>query len=870
MRDWREALFLAPAWLAIALLLFVTVSISAGSLSPRVQRLTGDWVGKIEAGDRSWSKVVAYPGLLQRQGVPSSSLVRSARGVQVDGPEPMALWVDAPCCALIANWDGEEVGRSGNPMAFGAHDRRLGSLLAIVPPTEPGSEHTIELVLRGDFGKGGITGNILFGPADDVFRAASAQETQRLALALGLSLLAFLPLTVAAGRRSRSPYLFYGLFASCLALQSYAQSNAGSDLIGTAEAALRLQRVAGGALAPLMIGFLFAYVYGDIDRYVKAFLAIGVTLALAGLVTPAGWLYGLEIVQDITLALGIPWFVYLLFQGVRRKVPGAWLLVGLTLLPVMFGVIWEIILTHGMRTGQSQLFEASLLMVGGTGAALMLKDALVSARHEQLISSSVDAMVVVGESGLISDANPSAEAVLGPCIDRNLLEYVEAEDHPVVRAHIQRGRKGGDRVEFRLSPEIEGVVESLATPLDPDITLLVLRDVTQRKHIDRSLIHAARLETVGLLLGGIAHDFNNMLGTLLAHVGWLQVRIDDAPAQDRMERMESTIDRASQLTRRLLTIARGSSAELGAIDLAAVCRNAVELVEPTLGSNIGLELQLPPQLPPVHGDAAELEQVLVNLLVNARDAMDDGGRVRLAVRAFQLQDGARGVCAMVEDNGPGVPDEVRSEIFQPFITTKGRGTGLGLAVASQVARDHHGRIWHEERPGGGARFLLALRHADAVDQAPAPLPEGRSVLLVEDERVLLEDYSTALRNAGYDVTAMGDPAQAASWMLGRKPDILVTDVVMDGLSGLELATLCSHRYPDVPVLLVSGFIPDDNLAYSTWHRLHKPLRAARLVSTVGHLRRRAERAERGEMDITRVTYLFPTLQELTAERVGFT
>jgi two-component system cell cycle sensor histidine kinase/response regulator CckA len=228
----------------------------------------------------------------------------------------------------------------------------------------------------------------------------------------------------------------------------------------------------------------------------------------------------------------------------------------------------------------------------------------------------------------------------------------------------------------------------------------------------------------------------------------------------------------------------------------------------------------------------------------------------------------RGVALMVEDDGPGIHDARKEEIFQPFVTTKATGTGLGLAVARQILSDHHGRIWLEDRPGGGARFLLALRHADAVDEAPAPLPSGRRVVLVEDEPVLLEDYSRALREGGYDVAAFTSGSEAARHLATGHLDILVTDVVMPGMNGLELAGLCQELHPAAPILLVSAFIPDRSLRHvvpdGRWTQLHKPVRAARLVATVGTLRRRVERLTRGDEDITHTSMVLPDLDRLTA------
>ncbi|NCG18870.1 MAG: response regulator [Rhodobacterales bacterium] len=867
--DWRDVLWTAPVWLGLALVMWITLSIAVQRPGEGVRSLRGTWSAEYSSMTGTEPVLLELPGLLIHQGIPTTDLVIARKTVKVDSTQLHALWLDAPLYSATVRWDGLEIARLGDPTLEGDAYRKDGSLLAVLPPSDPNVDHILELVLRGDYGRGGVYGRILFGPVNEVVASSSAHETQRLSLALGLSLLAFLPLTVATRRPLRPAYIFYGLFACCLATLSYGQSDISASMLPNALQSIRLQRLAEGPLAALLIAFMGSFLYGKTSPAQQWFLRLGLVSSAAGLFWPASSLYTLESLQDVTLLVGIPWFILLLYQGVKLRIPGIWIIVILAGFPSVIGVIPEIFHSHGMRDGTSHLFEASLLLVGGCGAALILRDAKTSARHERLIARSVDAMIGVNVQGLIHDANPAAMGMLGAdCLNRNIFEFVDAQDHPLMLAHIQRGVKSGDRADFQLADSGGIEVESLATPLERELALLVIRDVTVRKNIDRGMLQAARHETVVLLLGGIAHDFNNMLGTLLAHVGFLQSTVDNPKILHRMGRMENTIARASQLTRRLLTITRGSSTELGPTNLHRVCRDAIELIEPTLPENVSLAFTIPDSLPPAYAEGAELEQVLVNLMVNARDAVEGGGTIHLVVHAFQLTDGARGICIMVEDDGPGVPMELREDVFKPFVTTKGRGTGLGLAVASQVAKDHHGRIWYEDRPGGGARFLLALRHADAVVEAPTPLPQGRKVLLVEDKRVLLEEYSRALTAAGYDVTAYEDPTLAAAWLMASSPDVLVTDVVMEGLSGIDLATLCSHRYPKCPVLLVSGFIPDESMAMNGWHRLHKPVRAARLVATVGRICRRAERAERGEPDITCVTYLFPSLEDMTAAAVG--
>ncbi len=805
----------------------------------------------------------APDGTERPTGIPSEMVgergpIELRRRISAPTDAPLALWLRGTSGAADVFVDGEPVA------AIGRDGRTPRSIVIGLPPMDAFARHDLAIRLEGDGGLG-LEG-VAIGPVQAIADTASRHTSRDLGVAVAMAILAIVALGVRATRDAPHPgWAALGSTAATMALARWAQTPGAEERLGIGLA--HVTGLAAAAPTPWLVASLFgALAAGSWSR--NATLGVGAG-ALAAVTIVAWRPASADAIGTASLiASGVGMALAGLIAaraGRGRDLAGACLSVGA---PLFVGAVGDLTAAEG--TGAwAALGSVGLL----TGAWLQLVLGLANARERDagLLAGTSDAMLTCDAAGTVTDATPGSTTVLG-AVSGRLFDHVHADDRPLLRAHLARAAARRDRAEFRLA-QGDRTVESHGSPFAAGQVLLVLRDVTQRRRLDQGLLHAARLETVGMLLGGIAHDFNNMLGTLLAHVGILQGTVDDPRSRDRLERMEATIDRASQLTRRLLTVARGSASSLGPTDLGQVIRSASDLVDPTLPRGIGLTVDLPPDLPPVHGDAQELEQVLVNLLVNGRDALGTSGRLRLAVRPWQIEGGHRGLAVLIEDTGPGVPEALREDIFAPFFTTKGRqGTGLGLAVARQVLRDHHGRIWVEERPGGGARFLMALRHADAMDEAPAPLPEGRRVLVVDDEAVLLDGYVLALRDAGYDPVPFTDPRAAARWLESERPDLLATDVVMDGMNGIELATLCQARWPTVPILLISGFIPDASvqaLSAGAWTRLHKPVRAARLVSTAGRIRRRAERVARGDADITTVTYLFPPLDGLSAKRLGF-
>jgi two-component system, cell cycle sensor histidine kinase and response regulator CckA len=363
-------------------------------------------------------------------------------------------------------------------------------------------------------------------------------------------------------------------------------------------------------------------------------------------------------------------------------------------------------------------------------------------------------------------------------------------------------------VKFPLR-DIEGDVSAVVT-IATDITER-RRSAEERAELEHRLAQAQRLESVGQLAGGVAHDFNNLLSVILTCVGFATRELPaDHPVRDDVEEIGRAADRAAALTRQLLMFSRREVVKPEVLDVGGLLRDLERLLNRTLSERIALRITVGPDLLPVLADRAQLEQVLVNLAVNARDAMPDGGTLAIAVAGT-----ADGVRITVVDDGTGMLEEVRDRAFEPFFTTKdpGQGTGLGLATVHGIVTDSGGTVDITSAPGRGTSvtiFLPGCREQVRSPELPAEpgehAPSAARVLVVEDQEPVRRQACRILAAHGYEVTeAPGGEEALEGW---EEVDVLVTDVVMPGMTGQQLAQLAIERNPDLRVVFMSGHTED--------------------------------------------------------------
>jgi two-component system, cell cycle sensor histidine kinase and response regulator CckA len=465
---------------------------------------------------------------------------------------------------------------------------------------------------------------------------------------------------------------------------------------------------------------------------------------------------------------------------------------------------------------------------------------------QSLIEQARDLITVVDDRGVVLYQSPSSALVLGlapeSVVDHSMFEFVV--EHDVVRARellaaafdgnveASRGEfalrhaKGGTRTLDVVASRIPSVGGSRRVVLNS-------RDVTERLHAnealrerDNQLRQAQKMEAVGRLAGGIAHDFSNVLTVVTGACERLQDKVGSVPgAANDIETILRNSDRAASMTRQLLAFSRQQTLAPQPLDLAALVRKATHLLKRLIGEDIELALDVP-QVFPVEADPTQLDQVLMNLAINARDAMVDGGSLRISIRMDTVDDlfaashppMTAGVFVLLEvtDTGTGMTPETQARAFDPFFTTKdpAHGTGLGLSTVYGIIKQSGGYIWIDSEPGRGTTFRIFLPPTTAKPiQADPPKAASRgpmkaaTILLAEDEEDVRTLLCELLESHGHRVLAASSPAEAqvVSGAYRGNIDLLLTDVVMPGGTGRELARQLLARRPGLKVLYISGY-----------------------------------------------------------------
>jgi signal transduction histidine kinase/CheY-like chemotaxis protein len=467
-----------------------------------------------------------------------------------------------------------------------------------------------------------------------------------------------------------------------------------------------------------------------------------------------------------------------------------------------------------------------------------------------------DGLLIVDRELRVADLNRAAEAIIGrdrataagERVDRFLPDWpthIEAE----VRQDVTLAASDGSHIyDVRITP-----VQSGGERITGFVVLL--RDVTDHRRLEEDLRQAQKMESVGKLAGGIAHDFNNLLTAIIGYAALAEAELaPGTPAREWLEQIRRSGERAAALTSQLLAFGRRQTLRPVDLDLNVVVDDLQKMLRRLIGERIELVVQLAPDLARVRADRSQVEQVIVNLVVNARDAMPRGGCLTI----HTLNAPGPFASLTVEDTGEGIAPEILERIFEPFFTTKpvGRGTGLGLATVYGIVKQSGGDIQVQSAPAQGARFTVLLpivaSSTDAAGTAGTDLADdvattaaasGATVLVVEDDPGVRAFTSQVLRDGGSTVFEAANAAEALAIAAreSRPLDLLLTDVVLPGIDGCDLAARLRALRPGLRVLFMSGYTPEEIAATAALASgdllLKKPFLPGALRERVAHVLR---------------------------------
>jgi len=448
---------------------------------------------------------------------------------------------------------------------------------------------------------------------------------------------------------------------------------------------------------------------------------------------------------------------------------------------------------------------------------------------------------------------------------KNMIEFIPEEDRDDFNRIYRSSYLNGKAFEyFHNIRRTDGAVRFLYQKAGQEInrsgkvirTMGMVHDITDQRELEEQLRQSQKMEAIGLLAGGIAHDFNNLLMVILCNCDLVLARAkNDDPLKEDIVEIKNSAKRAAELTRQLLAFSRKQVLKPQVIDMNSVVGDLHKMINRLIGEKINLNTLLFPDLGLVRSDRGQLDQVIMNLVVNARDAMPDGGKLTIETGNVHLDDKyskkyskikpGNYVMMAVTDTGTGMSRETVDKIFEPFFTTKGvgKGTGLGLSTVYGIIKQSNGYIYCYSEPGKGTTFKIYLPLVEEELMSASELKEdksftfnGEKIVIIDDEKEIRDVMKRMLEQEGFQVFAAESYQDVLKYFGQNKIDLLITDVIMPEINGDEIADEIRDKYPDVKIIYMSGYTESTIMDFSLLDKnkmyLQKPFSRQSLVHSV--------------------------------------
>lgn len=524
-----------------------------------------------------------------------------------------------------------------------------------------------------------------------------------------------------------------------------------------------------------------------------------------------------------------------------------------------------------LSTSKVPIRDVDGRVIGVLGAYqdITLRKALEEERSRltTAINQSAEAIVIMDLEGYIQYVNPAFSSVTGyepqEAVGQNLAIIKSGKHDDMFYSNIWKTIESGESWNGRIiNKRKDGVfytAESAISPVkDPggaiEHYVVAIRDVSEQVELEQHVRQAQKMDAVGRLAGGVAHDFNNILQSILGFSGILMSELEEGSSQyEDVSEIRKAARRAGDLTRQLLTLSRKHNVEYSLQNLNEIISRNEKMMRRLIGEHIEFVFDFDPGLKTVRADLSQIEQIILNLFINARDAMPEGGRLTVRTTNVEVEPADASdsgqICLEVQDTGHGIREDVKQHLFEPFFTTKqvGEGTGLGLSVVYGIVQQHGGHIEVSSRVGEGALFKVFL---PICTEEPEPMlvdenkprdarsleGHGERVLVLEDDTVVRELSCRMLKDAGYDVKSAASVQDARTFMESDCCDLMMADMVLPDGNGLELAQELKGLRTDLRVLICSGYSQDpdvlDVIRKNNFRYLEKPVGSMQLLQTV--------------------------------------
>ena len=723
--------------------------------------VSGTFAATIHAQEGDVPRSLRFPGVLDLAPFPAETPVTVHIPVTVTpGAGVWGVALRHPVNHVSLRWDGAPLGvTTPGGVESGAN------ALATVPTTltTPGL-HRLEVRVDGFHGLSGALGELVVGPLTAVQRHADSLDFQAVAFSSALHAAAMVWVALAMFRPRRTEYLWGGLLWAALGVHYFCWSDAWALTVTDLETRILVRESAGMAACVLAVLFSSRFAPGATRIRGPALLVCALAYAYSLALPIHQDLAALRVMATTAGAVMLTVCTLWYLAGARAGNTVARAIFVANLVP---GSVFALLLvTHPLLADQLVLPSLVVFVLAVT-IVLVSHDTGLSERYAQLFARARDAVLVVGRDGTVLEANAEAERVLGARRGETL-EAGSPEANTVVRAHLLGAGDGRRAENEHESPEGRRVVESAAVDLDDEV-LLVARDVTGRAIAERSLKRLSRMESAGMMASSLVHDLNNALTGLLAQVDTMRMHAPPAQAS-RIDAISDSILRVGRTSRQVVALVREGPPVPQPVDLGEVARESTAWVQAHVARRARVDIVVEDGLPALTAVRLDMEQVVVNLVGNALRVTPEAGRVRVEVARRDAD-----LVLSVEDEGPGVPAELRDRVWEPFFTTREGGNGIGLAVVARVARDLGGTVAIEDG-AVGARFVVRL----PVEGAARTRGSG-SVGVVTDDPARGAELLAMLRDRGFTAheAAEGGPVCAV--------------VVVDARGqGADPTTTCTH------------------------------------------------------------------------------